>query len=116
MNPRFPTSGDDKSKAKRIGKAAWAEIMPHFRERGETISALLFRRDPLKLSFGSNRNEYDEAAWAILSQLIICQSRKGALAAVHQGFCLAFGAEKTGPVADYKNVANEIWRVWRRPP
>jgi len=116
MNPRFSSSESDKSRAEQVGKGVWTELMPQLRARSGQISALLFRYDPLSLSFGFNEDEYEAVAWAIVTQLITTPTKADVLGAVHRSFHRTFGAEKTGPIAAYKVIANEIWRVWRSPP
>ncbi len=116
MNPRFPRSGGRKSKAEQIAKAGRQELLSNFRKRSDQISALLFRRDPLKLSFGTNEDEYEMVAWAIVTQLITTPTKEYVLGAVHRGFHRTFGAEKTGPISNYKVIAKEIWGIWRSSP
>lgn len=116
MNPRFPSSEGGESRAERIGKAVWSELTPHLCEKCERISALLFSRDPLNLSIGSNQDDYDEVAWAIVAQLISTPTKAHALGAVHRAFRQIFGEDKTGPMTEYASVAQEIWLVWRSPP
>lgn len=116
MNPRFSSSEDSESKAERIGKAVWSELTPHLREKCDRISALLFRRDPLNISIGSNEEDYDEVAWAIVAHLISTPTKEHALVAVHRAFRQIFGEDKTGPMTEYASVAQEIWLMWRSPP
>ncbi len=79
----------------------------------ETVTEILRRHDPIRISSGENDREYDPEASAILPRLRECASESDVLTVVHQTFRDWFDASTVGPIDAYAEVAREIWEVWR---
>lgn len=86
-------------------------------EHGElfnSISAILFRYDPMCINFDFNTDEYDEEAGTILARLHTCQSEEEVLQVVHEEFVSWFDPVTVGPGERYTGIAFEIWQLWQQ--
>jgi hypothetical protein len=115
---------DHKSIPPSDGDAKWDRLVPQIqRRRAERkarirgyeavvaeISRLLFRMDPMGISFDVNTDEYDPEAETIVPRLVRTSSEKDALDVVFEEFQRWFGT--TGTRAGYEDVGREVWRVW----
>jgi hypothetical protein len=79
----------------------------------ESITALLFRHDPIGLDFEDNTDEYEPEARTILPRLRTCHSAEEVLTIVHEEFQRWFEAETAGPREKYVEIAAEIWLLWQ---
>jgi len=79
----------------------------------DSISALLFRHDPIGINFEENTDEYDLEAETILPRLRRCHTLEDAHNAVHSEFVRWFDAGTAGPPERYKQIAAEIWQLWQ---
>ena len=86
-------------------------------EHGElfdSISAILFRYDPICINFDFNTTEYDEEAGTILAKLHTCHSVDEVLQVVHQEFVHWFDPVTVGPAERYTGIATEVWQLWQQ--
>jgi hypothetical protein len=79
----------------------------------DSVAALLFRYDPIGISGGDNIDEYEPEAGTILPRLHTCQSVEDVLPIVHDEFVRWFGANTAGQQERYKEIASEIWQIWK---
>ena len=86
-------------------KAQYADLF-------DSVSALLFRSDPIGINFEENTDEYENEVGTILPRLETCQSAEDVLHVVHQEFVRWFDAGIAGPQSRYTETAVEIWRLW----
>lgn len=105
--PRLMTRPNRRSTRRRRGRAAYGDLF-------ETLSAILFRHDPIRINFGSNRDEYDPEAETILARLPGCASVAEAQRMIHGEFVRWFRADLAGSVDKYAALATEIWDLWSR--
>ena len=82
----------------------------------DSISAILFRHDPVGINFETNTDEYDPEAGTILPRLKHCGSIEDVQGVVHEEFCNWFDAEDAGPPESYQELAGEIWHLWQNHP
>lgn len=81
----------------------------------EAISGLLFRADPIGISFDNeNLDEYDPEVGTILPRLRNCASADDVLRVVHEEFVRWFDADNAGPRERYQPIAAEIWQLWQQ--
>ena len=80
-----------------------------------SISALLYRHDPIGMVFDSDENtdEYEPEAGTILPKLRGCRSETDVLQVVHAEFVSWFDLATIGPQERYKQIAVEIWQLWQ---
>ena len=94
--------------ARRRLKAEYGELL-------DAVSGLLFRADPIGISFDNkNLDEYEPEAGTILPRLKDCTSADDTLRVVHEEFVRWFDADTAGPRDNYQQIANEIWELWQR--
>jgi hypothetical protein len=79
----------------------------------DSVSALLFRHDPIGINFEENTDEYDLEAETILPRLRKCTSELDVLRAVHEEFVRWFEVETAGPLEKYAEIAKDIWDLWQ---
>jgi hypothetical protein len=79
----------------------------------DSISALLYRHDPIGINFEENPDEYDLEAETILPRLRRCHTLEDVHNAVHSEFGRWFGAGTAGPPERYRKIATEIWQLWQ---
>lgn len=77
-----------------------------------SVSARLFRHDPMRIAFEVNTDEYDLEARTILPRLHSCQSSADAQRVIHEEFVHWFDAATAGPQEAYAEIASEIWQLW----
>jgi hypothetical protein len=77
-----------------------------------SVSLLLFRHDPIGINFENNPDEYESEVGTILPRLRHCQTEEDAHRVVHQEFVRWFDEATAGPLAIYKPIASEIWKLW----
>jgi hypothetical protein len=78
----------------------------------DSVTALLFRHDPVGINFGNNTDEYEPEAETILPRLRTCQSADDVRDIVHEEFVRWFG-ESAGSPSAYTQIAVEIWKTWQ---
>src|SRR5215470_17068778 len=97
------------------------QLKAEYRELFDSVSALLFRHDPIGIAFDNeNTDEYDLETGTILPRLRRCESASDALRVVHEEFVCWFDTDTAGPMELYSEIASEIWQLWQsrghRPP
>src|SRR5271165_501808 len=90
------------------------QLKSEYGELFDAISALLFRADPIGISFDNeNTDEYDPEVGTILPRLKNCASADDVLRVVYEEFVRWFDGEDTaGPRERYQPIATEIWQLW----
>jgi len=92
---------------RRRAKAKYGELF-------DLTAALFFRHDPIGISFENpNIDEYALETENILPRLSRCKVLDDALQVVHEEFVHSFDAETAGPPERYKQMASELWQLWR---
>jgi hypothetical protein len=79
----------------------------------DSVSALLYRHDPIGINFEDNPDEYELEASTILPRLRSCQRLEDVHKVVCAEFVRWFDAETAGPPEQYEEVASEIWQLWQ---
>ena len=91
---------------RRLLKAEYGELF-------DSITALLFRHDPIGINFEVNADEYEPETGTILPRLRACQSSTDVLRVVHEEFRRWFGSETAGSAERYAQIADETWQLWK---
>lgn len=78
----------------------------------DTVTALLFRHDPIGINLEDNTDEYEPEVRTILPRLGSCHSVDDVRRVVHQEFTFWFG--DAGPEGHYAKIASEIWELWQK--
>jgi len=78
----------------------------------DSVTALLFRNDPIGINFDENTDEYEPEARTILPKLHSCESSTDVRRVVHEEFTRWFGSDMAGPPDRYSQIASEIWDLW----
>jgi len=85
-----------------------------FREKNkvecETISKLLFEKDPIGINYENNTDEYDSEAVMIFQKLNKCRSVEDVKTLVYQVFVDQFDKEIAGPIEHYADIAEELYK------
>ena len=103
----MPTTREEILEERRRLKAEYGKLI-------DAISALLFRADPIGISFDNeNQDEYDPEAGTILPRLKNCKSADDVLSVVHEEFVGWFGADTARPREGYVQIAEQIWQLWQ---
>ena len=77
------------------------------------VSRLLREADPIGLiAIGAPDDEYDPEVSTILPRLREAKAAFDVQRIVHEEFVRWFGADLVGPLTDYAEVAERIWRTW----
>lgn len=79
----------------------------------DSVSALLYRHDPMGINFEENTDEYDLEAETILPRLQRCHELEDVRDAVYSEFVRWFDAGTAGPPEHYKQIDSEIWQLWQ---
>ncbi|HEY6947113.1 MAG TPA: hypothetical protein VI431_18385 [Candidatus Acidoferrum sp.] len=79
----------------------------------DSISAVLYRHDPIGINFEVNPDEYETEAETILPRLSSCRSREDVHKVVHEEFVRWFDSS-AGSQERYKEIASEIWQLWQK--
>ncbi|MGA9545038.1 MAG: hypothetical protein WBQ85_15795 [Candidatus Sulfotelmatobacter sp.] len=96
------------SEARQRLRAVYGELF-------DATAALLFRDDPIGISFDNqNTDEYEPEAETILPRLRSCHSSEEVLRVVHEEFVRWFDADTAGPQERYEQIASELWQLWQR--
>lgn len=104
---RMPRNHEQILEERRRLKAEYGELF-------DAISALLFRVDPIGISFESeNLDEYDLETGTILPRLKACKSADDVLRVVHEEFVRWFDANTAGHRNAYAQLAEQIWQLWQ---
>ncbi|HEY1172232.1 MAG TPA: hypothetical protein VGH19_12735 [Verrucomicrobiae bacterium] len=89
-------------------------LKKRYRKLFTELSALLFRHDPIGISFDDNTDEYELEVGTILPRLATCSSKDDVQRVVYEEMVNWFDAEIAGSFESYQLVAEEIWMIWRR--
>jgi hypothetical protein len=92
------------------------ELKTNYAELYDSVAALLFRYDPIGISFDTNKDEYESEVGTILPRLKSCHSADEVRRVVHEEFVRWFGSGTAGPLEHYTEIADELWRVWKAHP
>ena len=79
----------------------------------DSVSALLYRHDPVGINVEENTDEYDLETETILPRLRRCHTLEDVHNAVYSEFVRWFDADTAGPPERYKEIASEIWQLWQ---
>jgi hypothetical protein len=79
----------------------------------DSIAALLYRHDPMGISFQDNPDEYESEARTILPRLRSCQAVEDVQQVIHTEFVRWFGADTAGSPEHYREIASETWQLWQ---
>ena len=79
----------------------------------DSVSALLYRNDPIGINFEQNTDEYELEAGTILPRLRHCLTLDDAHDAVYSEFVRWFDSGTAGPRESYRQIASEIWQLWQ---
>jgi hypothetical protein len=94
--------------ARRQLRVAYGELF-------DATAALLFRHDPIGVSFDNlNTDEYEPEAETILPRLSGCHSSNEVLHVVHEEFVRWFGEDTARSGERYEQIASELWQLWQR--
>lgn len=80
----------------------------------DSVSALLYRHDPIGINFEDNPDEYDLEAETILPRLRSCHTAEDVHKVVYSEFVRWFDAHTAGSPENYERIASEIWQLWRQ--
>ena len=94
-------------------RAKRTQLKKDYKELYDSISAILFRYDPIDINFETNTDEYDPEVSTILPRLKDCNSANDVLNVMHEEFQKWFGVEIAGEKSRYKEIAEEIWNLWQ---
>ena len=95
---------DELSEERRKLKAEHGDLF-------ESVSALLFRHDPIGINFEENTDEYESEVGTILPRLKECGSRADLRRVVHEEFVRWFDNVIAGPEERFEKIAEEIWEL-----
>jgi len=90
------------------------QLRAEYSDLFDTVAALLFRHDPVGISFEENTGEYEPEAGTILPRLRNCNSEQDVQRVLHEEFVRWFDAVTAGPMEQYSGMASEIWRLWQQ--
>ncbi len=76
------------------------------------VAAILYRHDPIRITFGDNPDEYRPEAESIVASLPNARSVDDVLALVHGEFVRSFDEDTAGPADRYEAIARDVWAVW----
>jgi len=102
----MPRTREQILEERRLLKAEYGELF-------DSITALLFRHDPIGINFDVNPDEYEPETGTILPRLRTCESSDDVLRAVHEEFSRWFGSETAGSAERCVQIADETWQLWR---
>lgn len=88
-------------------------LKEEYGELFDSVSALLYRHDPIGINFEENTDEYDLEARTILPRLRRCHTLADVHNAVYSEFVHWFDADTAGPPQRYEEIASEIWQLWQ---
>lgn len=97
---------DEILESRRRLKAEYGELF-------DSVSALLYRHDPIGINFEENTDEYDLEARTILPRLRRCHTLEDVHNAVYSEFVHWFDADIAGAPEHYMQIAAEIWQLWQ---
>lgn len=80
----------------------------------DSISAVLFGKDPVGINFEVNPDEYEPETGTILPRLRTCNSADDILHVVHEEFLHWFGVDTAGSRDNYRVIADEIWHLYEQ--
>lgn len=88
-------------------------LLAEHSELGRALAALLFRHDPIHISYEENCQEYAPEAARILARLGDCCTCDDACVVIYQELVRSFGAEAVGAMKDQEQLAGETWALWQ---
>lgn len=86
---------------------------PPQRDLVSEASRILFEADPIGINGGSNTDEYDPEAEAIVAALPRACGVDDVRSVVHEVFVRFFDADLAGPAERHARLAAAIWAVWQ---
>ena len=78
------------------------------------LTALLFRHDPVHITYETNWDEYAPEALNIRTRLNSCLDFDDVCRVVYEELVRSFGAEAIGPLQESEPIAAEAWALWRK--
>jgi len=89
------------------------QLREKYGELFDSTAALLFRHDPIGISFENTADEYEAETGTILPRLRGCGSVDDVRRVVHEEFVRWFEAGNAGPEERYSAIASDIWQLWK---
>lgn len=77
------------------------------------VSKAMFERDPCRINFGNNTDEYDSEAGTVIPYLSSCASEEDVIAVLQHEFLSWFGLSIAGKRERHIELARDIWRIWQ---
>ena len=90
------------------------QVMRDYPNLFKSISATLFKHDPIGINFGENIDEYDPEAGSIIPRLKASNTVDDVQTIVHEEFIRWFGIETAGGRDKYHRIAVDIWELWKK--
>ena len=94
-------------------RAERERLRVEYRGLFDATSALFFRHDPIGIALGPS-DEYEPEVGTILPRLHACHSEADVCRIVHEEFVRWFDTNTAGPPEHYKQIAVELWALWRK--
>jgi hypothetical protein len=96
--------------------SAWRrrQVQKKFGGLFQEASMILFRHDPIGVSFEDNTDEYDPEAGTILPRMSRCASADEVRHVVFEEFQKWFTPEVAGDEMRYDSIAKELWTLWQK--
>jgi Zn-finger nucleic acid-binding protein len=94
-----------------------SELRQEFGDLYDRIVQILWEADPIGLDFddpGHPSDEYAPEARTILPRLSECQGPDDVQRVAHEEFVRWFDPDSAGPLARYRQIAEELWSEYRR--
>jgi hypothetical protein len=101
----------------KLRLSAWRRrrVKRKYRRLFQASSMILFKHDPIGISFGDNTDEYDPEVGTILPRMSGCASAEDVRRVVYEEFQKWFTPEVTGDEIGYDAIARELWMLWSSP-
>ncbi|MGI1659458.1 MAG: hypothetical protein ACRKFN_10810 [Desulfitobacterium sp.] len=85
-----------------------------YKELYNEVSEILFRHDPIGINFDDNTDEYEPEVGTILPRLTSANSIDDVRLIVHEEFIKWFDKDIAGPIERYSQIAEEVWKAWKK--
>lgn len=80
----------------------------------DEVLEILFRNDPIGISFEINSDEYEPEVGTILPRLKEACSSEDVQNIIHQEFVRWFDDYIAGPMEKYATIAQEVWNAYKK--
>ena len=89
-------------------------LRAEFGELFDATAEMLFRHDPIGISFENNVDEYEPEVGTIPPRLRSCKAADDVLTVVHEEFVRWFDPVTAGSRERYAEIASELWQLRQR--